>query len=50
MWTNLNEMMLKHMFAKSKFKGFMANNTQANWSIVRIVYGYGDPYVRMVEK
>jgi len=43
-------MMLKHGFAKLNFKGFMANNAQANWSVVRIVYGYGDPYVRMVDK
>jgi hypothetical protein len=49
-WTKLNEMMLKHGFAKSNFKGFMANNTHANWNITRIVYGSRDPFVRMVDK
>ncbi len=30
MWTKLNETMLKHKFPKPNFKGFMADNTQAN--------------------
>jgi hypothetical protein len=50
MWTKLNEMMLKHKFPKANFKIFMANNAQANWNIVKIVYGFEDPYVRMVDK
>jgi len=50
MWTKLNEMMLGHMFPKSKFKGFMVDNAQANWNIVRIVCGSSDPYVKMVDK
>jgi hypothetical protein len=29
-WTKLNETMLKHGFPKLNFKGFMANNAQAN--------------------
>jgi hypothetical protein len=24
------------------FKGFMANNVQANWNVVQILYGSGD--------
>jgi len=28
----------------------MANNTQANWNIVKIIYGSGHPYVRMIDK
>jgi hypothetical protein len=28
----------------------MADNTQANWNAFRIVYGLGDPYVKMVDK
>ncbi len=31
MWTKFNETMLEHGFLKPKFKGFMTNNTQANW-------------------
>jgi hypothetical protein len=50
MWTKLNEIMLKHGFPKSNFKGFMANNTQANWNAINIVYGFGDLYVMMVDK
>ncbi len=50
MWTKFNEIMLKHGFPKPKFKGFMANNTQANWNAIKIVYGFGDLYVMMVDK
>jgi hypothetical protein len=32
------------------FKGFMANNAQTNWNIVRIVYGSGDANELMVDK
>jgi hypothetical protein len=49
MWTKLNEMMLKHGFPQPNFKGFMANNTQANWNIVKIVYG-SRAFVKMVDK
>jgi hypothetical protein len=50
MWTKLNEMMSKHRFPKPNFKGFMANNTQAKWNVVKIVYGFKDPFVMMVDK
>jgi hypothetical protein len=50
MWTKLNDTMLKHGFPKLNFKGFMDNNTQANWNTIRIVYGLGDLSVRMVDK
>jgi hypothetical protein len=30
LWKNLNDVMAKHDIPESKFKGFMANNTQAN--------------------
>jgi hypothetical protein len=42
--------MLKHGFAKPNFKGFVADNTDANWNIARIVYGSRDPFVMMVDK
>jgi len=42
-------MMLKHEFPKPNFKGFMVNNTQAKWNTVRIVYGFRDPSVMMVD-
>jgi hypothetical protein len=50
MWTKLNEMMLKHKFPKPNFKGFMVDSAQANWNMVRIVYGSGDPSIKMVDK
>jgi hypothetical protein len=50
MWKKLNDMMQKHDFPKSNFKGFMANNTQANCNAARIVYGSGDPSVKMIHK
>ncbi len=50
MWTKLNGMMQKHDFPKSNFKGFMANNAQANRNAVRIVYGSGDLSMRMIDK
>jgi hypothetical protein len=50
MWTNFNDMMQKHSFPKLNFKGFMVNNTQANWNVVKIVYGPRDPSMRMIDK
>jgi hypothetical protein len=50
MWTKLNEMMSKHRFPKPNFKGFMTDNAQANWNTIRIIYGYGDPSIKMVDK
>jgi hypothetical protein len=49
-WKKLNEMMLKHVFLKPNFKGFMVDITQANWNVVKIVYGSGDPSFKMVDK
>ncbi len=50
MWKKLNEMMLKHRFPKSNFKGFMIDSTQANWNTVKIVSGFGAPSIKMVDK
>jgi hypothetical protein len=50
MWTKLIEMMLKHMFSKPNFKGFMVDNAQANWNFIKIVYGSRDPFIKMVNK
>ncbi len=50
MWTKFTETMLKHKFPKSNFIGFMVDNTQANWNAIKIVYGLGDPFVKMVDK
>ena len=37
LWKNLNGVLAKHGVPKSKFKGFMAYNTQANWNIVKVI-------------
>ena len=39
---NLNHVMACHGIPRLTFIGFMADNTQANWNVVRIVYGSGD--------
>lgn len=50
MWTKLNATMLKHEFPTPNFKRFMDDNMQANWYVVRIVYGFGDSIVMMVDR
>jgi hypothetical protein len=50
MWTKLNHLMLMFRFANPNFKRFMANNAHANWNVVRIVYGSGAAFVKMVDK
>ena len=37
----------RHGIAIVNFKWFMADNAQANWNAVRIIYGSGDPKVPM---
>jgi hypothetical protein len=37
--------MARHGIPKPHFKRFMADNAQANWNAMRIVYGSGDPKV-----
>ena len=46
-WRNLNSVVQRHGVDDIQFKGFMADSAQANWNAVRIVYGRGDPAVRM---
>jgi hypothetical protein len=37
LWKNLNDVMVKYGIPESKFKGFMADSTQANWNAIRII-------------
>ena len=46
-WRNLNAVVMRHGVKEPNFKGFMADSAQANWNAVRIVYGSGDPAIRM---
>jgi hypothetical protein len=50
MWTKLNVTMMKHIFLKPNFKGFMANSAQVNWNAIKMVYGFGDAIIRMHDK
>ncbi len=50
MWTKLNQVMLKFGLANPNFKGFMVDSAHANWNVVRIVYDFGDAFVKMVDK
>jgi hypothetical protein len=47
-WRNLNAVAERHGVENPNFKGFMADSAQANWNAVRIVFGSGDPAVRML--
>lgn len=46
-WKYLNVVMAKNSVAHVNFKGFMADNAQANWNVVRKIYGNGDLTVQM---
>jgi hypothetical protein len=50
MWRKLNAVLEKKGLGTFIFKWFMADNAQANWSVVHIVYGIEDPIVKMVDK
>jgi hypothetical protein len=47
LWKNLNVVVAKHGVPKPKFKGFMADSAQANWNVVRVIYGSGDAAIPM---
>ena len=49
-WQNLNHVMARHGIPHPTFIGFMADSAQANWNVVRIVYGSGDPKVPMEDR
>jgi hypothetical protein len=44
-WENLNVVMLENGVPNVNFKGFMADSAQANWIVVRKIYGDGDTSV-----
>jgi hypothetical protein len=49
-WKNLNDVMAKHSVVEPKFKGFMADIAQANWNVVRVIYGSGDATILMMDR
>jgi hypothetical protein len=50
LWKKFNIVVERKRLGTIAFKGFMENNAQANWNIVRIIYGIGDPTMKMVDK
>jgi hypothetical protein len=50
MWLSLNRVMERHGVSHPQFKGFMVDSTQVNWIAVRMVYGSGNPSVKMVDR
>jgi hypothetical protein len=50
LWKKLNAIVQNKGLGMPVFKGFMINGAQANWNAVQIVYGIGDPTVKMVDK
>ncbi len=48
-WCKLNKMMVKNGVLNPNFKDSMANIAQANWNIMWIVYGSGDPSEPMID-
>ena len=46
-WKYLNVVRGENGVVHVNFKGFMADNAQANWNVVRKTYGNGDPTMPM---
>jgi hypothetical protein len=42
--------MAKHGIPEPKFKGFMADSTQANWNAVKVIYGSGDATISIKDQ
>jgi hypothetical protein len=50
MWTKLNQVILRFGLANPTFKGFMVDSAKVNWNVICIMYGYGDAFMKMVDK
>ncbi len=50
LWKKFNAIVNKKGMGTLVFKGFMADTMQVNWNIVQIIYGTGNPTVKMVDK
>jgi hypothetical protein len=42
--------MARHGIPEPKFKGFMADSTQANWNVVKVIYDSGDASIPMKDQ
>jgi hypothetical protein len=50
LWKNLNNVMARHGVPESQFKGFMVDSAQANWNVLRVIYGSGDATIPMKDQ
>jgi hypothetical protein len=50
LWKNLNDVMTRHGVLEPKFKRFMADSAQANWNVVKVIYGSGDATIPMKDQ
>jgi len=50
MWSKLNTLVRKKRLGMPIFKGFMVDGAQANLNGIHIVYGMGNPTMKMVDK
>jgi hypothetical protein len=50
MWSKLNTVVRKKRLGMPIFKGFMVDGAQANLNGIHIVYGMGNPTMKMVDK
>ena len=50
LWKNLNDVMARHGVPSPKFKGFATDSAQANWNVVKVIYGSGDATIPMKDR
>jgi len=50
LWKKLNVVVNKKGMGTLVFKRFMVDTMQVNWNVVQIIYGIGNPTVKMVDK
>jgi hypothetical protein len=50
MWTKLNQVILMFGLPNPTFKGLMADSAKTNWNVICIMYGFGNAFMKMVDK
>jgi hypothetical protein len=49
LWGNINFVMSNNGVPNVNFKGFMEDSAQANWNVVKKIYGDGEPTLPMIK-
>jgi hypothetical protein len=47
---NFNDVMARYGIPEPKFKGFMVDSVQANWNVVKVIYGSGNTTIPMKDQ